>query len=266
MQGIGNDFVMIDTLADGPLKADASEISRILNDRKFGIGGDGLILLERGERATFRMRMFNPDGSASEMCGNGIRCLALMIRDHGHSSDSKFEVETGAGPLTLEIVEDGQVRVDMGQARLTMGEIGMSGPAEEEFRDQLVEGFPSTAVSMGNPHLVLFTANAAEVSLAELGPKLEHHERFPNRVNVHFAEVRDRTHIVQRTWERGAGMTLACGTGACAVGVAGFITGRTDSRVHVSLPGGVLQVEVLPDLRVYMTGPAETVFTGVWSA
>lgn len=266
MQGIGNDFVMVDTLRDGPPIGEVGSLARAMNDRKFGVGGDGLILLERGESARFKMRMFNPDGSPSEMCGNGIRCLALMIRDHGHSSEDEIEVETGAGTLVLQLTTDGRVRVDMGTAKLARGEIGMAGGGSERFVDQTVSGLPATAVSMGNPHLVLFTPDAAAIKLSDSGPALERHELFPNRVNVHFAEVIDRGRILQRTWERGAGATLACGTGACAVAVSGFVTGRTDANVTVSLPGGDLDISVQKDLRVYMTGPAETVFTGAWQA
>ena len=266
MQGIGNDFVMLDALRALDLPADLPALAQWTNDRKFGIGADGLILLERGETAPFRMRMFNPDGSESEMCGNGIRCFAKLLRDHGHTTESSVSVETGAGTLVVELLDSGAVRVDMGLARITRGGIGMIGEAAETFIDQPIDvRYKGTGVSMGNPHLVIFVADAMSVPLVEDGSRLEHHPLFPARTNVHFAEVEDRGHIVQRTWERGAGVTLACGTGACSVAVAGVLTGRTDRDVVITLPGGKLRVEYGEDERVFMTGPAETVFTGSFS-
>ncbi|HWD41039.1 MAG TPA: diaminopimelate epimerase [Fimbriimonas sp.] len=263
MQGIGNDFVVVDVLRDGLPEGDLAEISRAVNDRRFGIGGDGLILLEKGAGAPYQMRMFNPDGSESEMCGNGIRCLVKLLQEHGHTNEPNVDVETGAGVLSLAFTADGRVRVDMGSARLTRGEIPMTGPAEAMFIDQpLSEGYRGTAVSMGNPHVVIFVEDVASVNVAEIGAKLEHHPLFPRRTNVHFAQVLDSETILQRTWERGAGITLACGTGACAVGVAGFLTGRTARKVEIRLPGGNLDIEYVEDGRVLMTGPAETVFEG----
>lgn len=266
MQGIGNDFVMVDTIANPLPNLDLGELARHANDRKFGIGGDGLILLERGNQAPFRMRMFNPDGSESEMCGNGIRCYAKLLQDHGHLHDSKVDVETGAGILHLELKPSGMVQVNMGKARLTRGEIGMTGPAEEEFREVTTESaagiFPATAISMGNPHLVLFVPDAAAIPLSVAGPELEHHPLFPNRTNVHFIQALERKTLLQKTWERGAGATLACGTGACASAVAAFLTGRADRSVEVQLPGGSLFIDYLESGEVLMTGPAETVFEG----
>jgi len=263
MHGIGNDFVLIDTLQDAALPADLPTFSRKVNDRRFGIGGDGLILLERGANAPYRMRMFNPDGSESEMCGNGIRCFGLMLHEHGHLEESTVDVETGAGQLTLNMVGERSFRVDMGKARLTRGEIGMTGPADEQFIEQPVgEGYKGTAVSMGNPHLVIFVDDVSKIELESIGPILEHHALFPKRTNVHFIQVVDRGHLIQRTWERGAGITLACGTGACASAVAAFVTGRAERSVDIKLPGGHLQVEYVEDGRVLMTGPAETVFEG----
>jgi diaminopimelate epimerase len=262
MQGIGNDFVMVDSIAE-PLDADLPTLARRVNDRRFGVGGDGLILMERGVLAPFRMRMFNPDGSPSEMCGNGIRCFAVMLKDHGHLTASSTDVETGAGILNVELLDGGSVKVDMGMARLTRGDIGMAGPKDEQFVDQPVgRGFKGTAVGMGNPHLVIFVDDVASVELEYLGREFEKHELFPNRTNTHFVQVVDRSHVIQRTWERGAGATLACGTGACAVAVAGFLTGRTERSVESKLPGGSLHLEYQEDGRVLMTGPAETVFEG----
>lgn len=265
MQGIGNDFVMVDAIGQTGLPTDWVSVAQELTDRRFGIGGDGLILVERGTSAPFRMRMFNPDGSESEMCGNGIRCFGKLVRDLGYSQASEFAVETGAGVLTLTLTADGLVGVDMGPARLKRGEIGMNGNPDETVTDLRVNpDYRGTAVSMGNPHLVIFTDAVATISLERVGPELERHEWFPHRTNVHFAQVVDRGHIVQRTWERGAGITLACGTGACSVAVAGFVTGRTDRSVRIDLPGGTLQVEYQENGHVRMTGPAATVFHGVW--
>jgi diaminopimelate epimerase len=263
MQGIGNDFVMVDAIANPIPQEGLAALAQAVCDRKFGVGGDGLIFLLRGDRAPYRMRMLNPDGSESEMCGNGIRCFAVLLQEHGHLADTSVDVETGAGRLTVEMVGGGRVKVDMGKARLTRGEIGMTGPADEEFREgEVGHGFRGTAVSMGNPHLVLFVDDVKAVALEEIGPKLEHHELFPRRTNVHFAQVVDRGTLIQRTWERGAGATLACGTGACSVAVAGFLTGRTDRKAELRLPGGNLEIEYLEDGRVMMTGPAEIVYTG----
>jgi len=263
MQGIGNDFVMVDALREASLPDDLPAFARLVSDRRFGVGGDGLILLERGEQAPFRMRMFNPDGSESEMCGNGVRCFARLLHDHGHATDPVVPVETGAGVLQLEVRPDRRVRVDMGPARLRRGEIGMTGPENQAFVDREVgEGFRGTAVSMGNPHLVIFVDDVAKIDLEHIGPVLERHPLFPNRTNVHFVQVVDRGHLIQRTWERGAGATMACGTGACASAVAAMLTDRADRTVEVRLPGGTLEIEIAADGRVFMTGPAETVFEG----
>ena len=272
MQGAGNDFVMVDVLQGLPpeqVEALPAQAKR-LTERRFGIGGDGLILLERGDTTPFRMRMFNPDGSESEMCGNGLRCLGRLVLDHGHTDAEEFAVETGAGVLEVGVMPSGEIRLDMGAARLTRGEIGMTGPNEERFLDEPVVSVRSgtillgTAVSMGNPHLVIFVDNIAAVELESLGPVLEQSPLFPQRTNVHFVQVEDRVTLRQRTWERGAGATLACGTGACASAVAGFLTGRSDRNVQVHLPGGVLTIEYREDDHVLLTGPAETVFEGEW--
>jgi diaminopimelate epimerase len=264
MHGLGNDFVMVDTLSDGLPPGDLAELSRQVNDRRLGIGGDGLILLEKGDSAPFRMRMFNPDGSESEMCGNGIRCFAKLLRDHKHTTQTEVPIDTGAGRLVVELLQDGRVRVDMSEARLLRGEIPMLGPSGEQFVEEPIGAYRGTAVSMGNPHLVIFVDDVAAIDLRTEGARLEHHELFPNRVNVHFVQVLDSGVLLQRTWERGAGATLACGTGACATAVAAFLTGRASRRSEVRLPGGSLDIEYRDDERVLMTGPAETVFEGEW--
>lgn len=269
MHGIGNDFVMLDGIAEDLSAMPFVALTSAMCDRKFGIGGDGLILTERAEDGRFRMRMWNPDGSESEMCGNGIRCCAKLILDRGYSESAKLKVETGAGLLEPEVLADGRIRVDMGPPRLARGEIGMSGPDAETFIDQTValddECWKGTAVSMGNPHLVIFVEDVASVPLEVWGPALERHPLFPSRVNVHFAQVESPSRIIQRTWERGAGATLACGTGACSVGVAGRVTGRSNPEVTIRLPGGELFIEARESESVFMTGPAETVFHGTWA-
>ena len=265
MHGIGNDFVVLDLL-DKPEPSDPAELSRRMNDRRKGVGGDGLILVERGNGAPYRMRMFNPDGSEAEMCGNGIRCFARLLRDRGYLTGTEADIDTGAGRLVVHLTEDGQVRVNMGMARLTRGEIPMVGPESDRFVDEPVgvSSWRGTAVSMGNPHLVLFTDDVAAVSLGVLGPQLESGPLFPRKTNVHFVQVASRTHLIQRTWERGAGVTLACGTGACAVAVAGFLTGRSERCVGIDLPGGRLAIEYSENGTVFMTGPAVTVYEGEW--
>lgn len=267
MHGIGNDFVMVDAVRNSEVLAgqDLAELARGVCDRRRGVGADGLILLDQVDR-NLRMRMFNPDGSESEMCGNGLRCFARYAVREGYASPPSFSVATGAGLLEVELVGD-EVTVDMGIARLTRGEIGMAGASDETFVDQPIPGSngrKGTAVSMGNPHLVLFVDDPAKIDLAAEGPQLERHALFPERTNVHFIQILDREHLVQRTWERGAGETQACGTGACASGVAAHLTGRADSSVEIALPGGRLHIQISEDRRVHMTGPAVFVFEAEW--
>ncbi|MEX2586973.1 MAG: diaminopimelate epimerase [Actinomycetota bacterium] len=293
MHGLGNDFVMVDCVRSAVPAGDPAELARAVCDRRFGVGADGLIYIEREQGAgagvgEFRMRMWNPDGSESEMCGNGIRCVARYLIDEGIVGGREqgagvgvgghgIPVQTGAGLLVVEDAGDGMVRVDMGPAHLERGEIGMTGPADEQFVAQPIEAlgqtFSGTAVSMGNPHLVLLMSGAdgaapspsiQDIDLAKLGPELEHNALFPNRTNVHFVQVLNEGHIVQRTWERGAGATLACGTGACASAVAAFQNRKTGRNVDVDLPGGRLQIEYAEDGHVFMTGPATTVYDGEW--
>ncbi len=262
MQGIGNDFVMLDGLREPLPETDLPALARRANDRRLGVGGDGLILVERGETAPYRMRMFNPDGSESEMCGNGVRCFARLLKDRGYLESDVARVETGAGVLELTLLPEGRVRVDMGVAELDPARIGMAGVSGGRFVDAPFGAYRATAVSMGNPHAVIFVPDAAAVDLETVGPELERSPLFPRRVNVHFVQVLSRAELVQRTWERGAGITLACGTGACACAVAAFETGRAGRDVLVHLPGGDLAIAYGEDGRVLMTGPAETVFTG----
>ena len=258
-QGLGNDFVVLDALRD-PAPDDLSTLARLACDRRRGVGGDGLLLLERGDAAPFRMRMWNPDGSESEMCGNGLRCAAAILHERGHAED-EMAIETGAGVLQARIVGD-DVAIDMGLARLTRGEIGMAGPPGETFVETDLDGRRATAISMGNPHLVLFVPDVDAIDLAKKGAELERHPLFPRRTNVHFVQILGPDEARVRVWERGAGATQACGTGACAVAVAGVETGRLSRRSTIRLPGGPLTIEVDEARRVTMTGPARIVFEG----
>ena len=277
MHGIGNDYVYVDAATE--VVADPAAVARRVSDRHFGVGSDGLILIappEAGTDADVRMRMFNADGSEAEMCGNGVRCVAKYAYDHGLTRANPMRVQTGRGVLSLALdVADGRVRqvtVNMGPPILTLAEVPVdAGHVERTGRDGeytlTVQGHdePMTAtfVSVGNPHAVIFVPNVRRVDLDDLGPLVEHHAAFPRRINVHFVQVLGRGEVVMRTWERGSGVTLACGTGACAVAVAGVLTGRTDRTVLAHLPGGDLTLDWREaDGCVYMTGPAAEVFRG----
>ena len=270
MHGIGNDFVVVNALADIPDEDQLSIISQKVNDRKFGIGGDGLILVLPSKTADFKMRMFNPDGSEAEMCGNGIRCFAKYVYEHKLFPESQLKVETLAGIKILRLQTRGgkveTVRVDMGVPRLLRSEIPMRGDDNEKV---IAEGlkaegrrFDITAVSMGNPHVVIFEDNLESFPVARYGPAIENHKSFPQRTNVHFVHVCNNGEIIIRTWERGAGETLACGTGACACVVASVLNNKTGRTVLAHLPGGDLRIEWTGDNRVMMTGPAAEVFGG----
>jgi diaminopimelate epimerase len=277
MQGAGNDYIYVDCFAR-PVPENVPDLARRISDRRFGVGGDGLILICRSERADAEMRMFNADGSAAEMCGNGIRCVAKYVYDHRICQREKLLIESAGAIRTLELTLAGdrvqQVRVDMGEPILRPALIpttlrSAAGPDEPvvDVPFQL-DGrqFRVTCVSMGNPHCVTWVDEPTDDWVLGLGPKLEVDARFPKRVNCEFVQVLSRSEIRQRTWERGSGETLACGTGACAAGIAGVLTGRTDRDVVVHLPGGDLRIEWNEaDNHVYMTGPAVEVFTGDWS-
>jgi len=271
MHGLGNDYVYVETFTQ-PAPADPEALARAVSDRHFGVGSDGLIMIMPSERADARMRMFNADGSEGEMCGNGVRCVAKYIHDHDLARKDRVTVETGRGVLTLDLtVSNGEaqlVRVDMGAPILRAAEIPTLLPGDPPIDATIeVEGksFAATAVSMGNPHVVIFVDDVASFPLERLGPLFETHPAFPRRVNVHFAQVLAPGEVRMRTWERGSGVTLACGTGACAVCVAGVLTGRTDRRILAHLPGGDLELEwPEPTASVFMTGPATEVFSGEW--
>ncbi len=270
MQGIGNDFIVINALESVVEENSLPEIARKANDRKFGIGGDGLVLVLPSKVAHYKMRMLNPDGSEAEMCGNGIRCFAKYVFDRKLHTDTSLRVETLAGVKELKMTARGgkveSVRVDMGFPALKRSEIPMKGDeAEKVVAESLkVEGqkFEITAVSMGNPHVVIFENKLKDYPVAKWGALIENHKSFPARTNVHFVSVCNAGEVVMRTWERGAGETLACGTGACAVTVACVLNGKTNRNIELHLPGGDLRVEWNGDNRVFMTGPAEEVFTG----
>jgi len=270
MHGIGNDFVIVNSLAEVPDESALPDLSRKLCDRKFGVGGDGLILVLPSRVADFKMRMFNPDGSEAEMCGNGIRCFAKYVYDRKMIPEPQVKVDTLAGVKVLKLLTRSgkveQVRVDMGTPRLLRSEIPMRG---DDNGKVILEGlkcegrrFEITAVNMGNPHVVIFEENVDSLPIAKFGPAIENHKSFPQRTNVHFVQVCNPGEIIARTWERGAGETLACGTGACACAVASVLTGKTNRSVDVHLPGGDLRVEWTGDNRVMMTGAAEEVFEG----
>jgi diaminopimelate epimerase len=262
-QATGNDFVMTYDPEDrDPLSA---EEVRVLCDRRFGIGGDGSIRVTTGTAGRPFMDYRNADGSLAEMCGNGLRCVALLLRDVDGAAGSSFEVETRSGTRRAELAPDGRVRVDMGEPNFTKAAIPMRGPAWETYlREPIDLGgglvVTASAVSMGNPHLVLFVEEDPErFHVAHIGPVLERDDRFPEGTNVEFAKV-DEDEIVARVWERGSGETMACGSGACAIAVAANEAGLADRRSLVRFPGGVLEVERSESGSVLLTGPASRVF------
>ncbi|UKO97803.1 diaminopimelate epimerase [Nostoc sp. UHCC 0870] len=268
--GLGNDFILIDNRSSSsPVLTPEQAVK--LCDRHFGIGADGVIFALPGKNGTdYTMRIFNSDGSEPEMCGNGIRCLAGFLADlEGISrNQDTYRIQTLAGVISPQLMPDGEVRVDMGVPRLLASEIPTTlGAADAKVINQPleVEGqtWDVTCVSMGNPHCITFVEDVATIPLESIGPKFEHHPAFPQRTNTEFIEVVSRDYLKMRVWERGAGITLACGTGACASLVAGVLTEKCDRVAIVELPGGSLQIEWSElDQRIYMTGPAERVFTG----
>ncbi|WP_418790506.1 diaminopimelate epimerase [Phosphitispora sp. TUW77] len=268
MQGLGNDFILVDSIKDD-ISEDLGELSRKVCDRHFGIGGDGLVLILPSREADIRMRIFNPDGSEPEMCGNAIRCFARYVYEHNIVRKKVLTVETLAGLIVPELILESEkavsVRVDMGKPRLERGLIPMEGPEGKVVNETVAvdkEKYRVTCVSMGNPHCIIFVDDVNNVSLAQVGPSLESHPVFPKKTNVEFVQVINNQEVNMRVWERGAGETLACGTGACATGVACVLNGLTDKKIMVHLAGGDLVIEWADNGHVYMTGPAEYVFTG----
>lgn len=285
MQGIGNDYIYVDAFEQKI--EDPAALSVKIADRHFGVGADGLILIcppEKGVAADVRMRMFNADGSESEMCGNGIRCVCKFAHDRRLSTANPMRIQTGRGVLSLAYTLDkaglvDQVTVDMGEPILELETIPVDRAKLKKVSDNVfgieVDGttWRAAFASMGNPHAVLFDdenpqigrAGLKDLELWRIGPKIETHAAFPNRINAHFVQVRSRREATMRTWERGSGITLACGTGACAVCVAGVRTGRFDRDMLLHLPGGDLRIRWDETTgHVFMTGPAVEIFSGMW--
>ncbi|MHB1001768.1 MAG: diaminopimelate epimerase [Armatimonadota bacterium] len=270
-QGLGNDFIIIDCLSDVNIKTDWSDLAVRMCDRNFGIGGDGLILVLPSDTADYRMRIINSDGSEPEMCGNGIRCFARYLLDKGLAR-TPMTVDTLAGIKTIDIVFQGALgtgfRVNMGAPYLDAAEIPVTGYDGRVISKPLtVDGtvYDITCVSMGNPHCMIFTDDVDAIPLEQIGPKIETHPAFPRKTNVEFVQVLNENEIRVRVWERGAGITLACGTGACASVVASVLNGKISREpAVVHLPGGDLTIEWNESDDVFMTGPAQIVFTGVY--
>ena len=263
--GLGNDFILTELPKSSTF--DVRGIAARLCDRHFGVGADGVVTIRHLSGNAFEMRIYNADGSEPEMCGNATRCVGVYIKRRMLAHGNDFELHTKGGIVRPKVLENGTVRVDMGEPRLRRGEIPVTGDPDSEAREvKLHVGgreFTAFCVSMGNPHAVIFVPDIRTVELETWGPQLECDPQFPQRINVEFAEVRGPQMVRMRVWERGCGVTLACGTGSCATAVAGRLSGRTDSRVTVLLDGGELQVEYSEvDNHVYMTGPAVEVFRG----
>jgi len=269
MHGAGNDYVYVNCFEEQVVNP--AEVAIKVSNRNFGIGSDGLILIMPSDKADVRMRMFNSDGSESEMCGNGIRCVAKYAYDHGIVTKTEITAETGAGILTLQLFPDSankieRVRVNMGPPRLSREQIPMNGnPAPQVVAEELTvldKTFKITCVSMGNPHCIIYVDDVDSFPVATYGPLIENHQLFPRRTNVEFIQIISRNEVKQRTWERGAGETLACGTGASAVCVAGVLNNVTDRKILNHLAGGDLELEWVENGPVFMTGPAREVFNG----
>ena len=271
MHGAGNDYVYVDCFHEA-MPDNPQALARTMADRRFGIGGDGLIFIRPSEVADARMQMFNADGSEAEMCGNGIRCVAKYVYDHGICRQDTLAIETGAGvlPVTLETHNDlvERVRVDMGEPILDAAEIPTAfadTPVVKQSLQVAERSFDVTCVSMGNPHCIIYVPQATDDLVLGIGPQIETHPMFPARVNVEFIEIISAKEVRQRTWERGSGETWACGTGASAVCVAGVLTGQTERKILNHLRGGDLELEWREeDNHVFMTGPATEVYSGEW--
>jgi len=268
MHGIGNDYVYVNCFNEKV--ENPAETAIRVSDRHFGIGSDGLILIEPSEVADFKMEMFNSDGSQSPMCGNGIRCVAKYVYDYKLTDKNSISIETLAGikylDLTIENEKVALIKVNMGKPELFPGNIPVIAEGESVVNQPIeVDGniYQMTCVSMGNPHAVIYMDDVKNLKIEEIGPKFENHERFPKRTNTEFVRVLDRKNIEMRVWERGAGETLACGTGACATAVASILNGFTEDEVTIHLLGGDLIIKWDKETgNVFMTGPATVVFDG----
>ena len=276
MHGAGNDYVYVDCF-NNPTPDNPADLAIQVSDRNKGIGGDGLILICPSEVADARMRMFNADGSESEMCGNGLRCVAKFVYDHRIAVKDQLKLETGAGVLAVELTASGgkvsTVKVDMGEPILKPADVPTKLTSGDDADAPVVnvpmevdgQTFEVTCVSMGNPHCIVYVDKATDDLVRRIGPMIETDDRFPARTNVEFIEIISPTEVKQRTWERGSGETLACGTGASAVCVAGVLTGKTERKLTNHLLGGTLVLEwVEATNHVFMDGPATEVFTGIW--
>ena len=276
MHGLGNDYVYVDCFSQ-PIPNQVTELAQAISDRHLGVGADGLILICPSDQADAEMRMFNADGTPSEMCGNGIRCVAKYVYDHGLAKSHALRIVSSGNIYLLELTtHDGlveQVRVDMGEPILSAaaipttltGNAGPNAPVVDVSLTVAETPLEVTCVSMGNPHCVTFVEGATDALVLDLGPQIEKAPQFPNRTNVEFVELLSPHEVRQRTWERGSGETQACGTGASAVCVAGVLSGRTQRQLTVNLRGGCLQLEWNEtDNHVYMTGPAVEIFSGQW--
>ncbi len=272
MQGIGNDYIYVNCLTTCP--DNLASLSREMSDRHLGVGGDGIILILPSGEADFKMRIFNADGSEARMCGNGARCVAKYVYDNQLTDKLHLTLETVSGVkhLFLKPGDDGlieSVTVDMGLPSLLTREIPVKCPDDTFINVPVLlydgHSVSITAVSMGNPHAVIFTDNMETIDIGSVGHEIEHHELFPERINVEFAHINTPSDITMKVWERGSGVTMACGTGACATLIAAHITGRSDHKATVHLDGGDLFIEIDPASgHVMMTGPARTVFTGTY--
>lgn len=271
MHGTGNDYVYVDLFRDGPVK-DAASMAIAVSHRHFGIGADGLILIAPTAEAHAEMIMYNADGSQSEMCGNGLRCVAKFVYDHKLADTKELRIKTGAGIKSAWITAgvDGKaesIRLDMGAPILQAKAIPTTWESANVVWQPLTiddRTFEVTCVSMGNPHCVIYVDDVASFPVHHYGPLIENHPNFPKRVNVEFVQVVSPQELIQRTWERGSGETWACGTGASAVCVAGTLTKKSDPRVTIHLLGGDLQLDYANEQTVYLTGPAVEVFQGEW--
>ena len=264
MHGAGNDYVYVDAFREKIV--DPSALSIAISDRHTGVGSDGLILIAPSKKADFRMIMFNADGSEGSMCGNGIRCIGKYVFDHGLTKKKAITVETKSGTVSLDLHAKGgkvrQVTVDMGPARAVPREFHVRADGVQSILEETCEGFRGYVASMGNPHFVIPVDSTESAPVTTKGPRIEKHPDFPSKVNVEFVQILSKTLVRQRTWERGSGETFACGSGACAVGYTLSRKGLTEPKVRVELLGGTLEIEVAPDGRVFMTGPAVEVYSG----
>lgn len=268
MHGIGNDYVYVNCLQEKI--DDPSRVAKLVSDRHFGIGADGLILIQPSETADFRMEMYNADGSQGAMCGNGIRCVAKYVYDHRLTKKEQIHIETKSGikflELTVENEKAAQIKVNMGAPELTAKNIPIQTEKEQVINLPIEvngETYRITGVSMGNPHAVVYLDDVKEFDIETWGPKFENHVLFPDRINTEFCKILGQDTIEMRVWERGSGETMACGTGACAVAVSSILNGYTHTQVTVKLLGGDLKIfwDRNAD-QVYMTGPAVEVFSG----